>query len=170
MKGVFVFAMTGLIIFSFLSFDDRNLAHAAEYDNFGNYVCPTDRDWLPAYTGSEIAKIDYEDRVYAFNDGVESRSGSIEELNRLYIQPGSTVDDLNQMTTCLYETHHIDPDSVATFSDKAQAVLSYDMEKLVMTFPDLANYAEVPEFNSLASVTMIVSVLGAMLIHKRFQR
>jgi hypothetical protein len=117
---------------------NSNFAHA--------YKCPDESDAWGSHTPADIAKEDYEGRVAGFNDDIESRSGSIEELNKLFIQPDSrTVGDLNQMTSCLYETHHIDPDSVTTFSDKAKDVLSYDMEKLVMTFPELADYATVPE-------------------------
>lgn len=44
------------------------------------------------------------------------------------------------------------------------------MDKLVETAPTLVKNARVPEFGSLASVTMIISVLGVMLIHKKFQK
>ena len=167
MKSLFVFAITGLVIFSSFSFDDRNLAHA--------YKCPDYSDAWGPYTAADLAKEDYKGIVDSFNSDVESRSGSIEDLNKIYIvgndlDKDSFVDQLGQTAGCLYETHHINPDSVASFSDKAQAVLSYDMEKLIGVAPELADYATVPEFGSLVSVTMIVSVLGVILIHRKFQK
>ena len=175
MKSIFVFAITGLIIFSSLSFDNKNLAHA----DYGDDFCPDKSDeWGPItnrYTAEYLARIQYENGVYSFNIDMESRLEhmSIDEVNGIMVNPDTasgSVEELDKMAKCLYEVYRIDPDSVEKFSDKGKAVLSYDMEKLIDTAPNLVKYAEVPEFGSLASVTMIISVLGVMLIHKRFQR
>lgn len=152
MKGVFVFAITGLIIFSSLSFDDRNLAHA-EYDGFGNYFCGESKN-----LEEEI----YWSKVTGFNRSVEERSGSIEDLNNGYMKEGGGVEDIGKMAECLKEEHNVEPDSVIMISDKGQEVLSYDMEKLFKIAPGLAKYATVPEFGSITMLVLISGMVGTI--------
>lgn len=64
-------------------------------------------------------------------------------------------------------------DSIAKFSEKSQDVLNYNPEKLFEVFPELAGYGAagyvtVPEFNSIATITMASGIIGSIAIYKRF--
>lgn len=175
MKSTFVFTIAGLILLFSLSFGDKILAHAESdpfggqggFDDFGVYHCP-EVGWGP-YSAKDLAMEEYASKVGGFNGGLETRPGFIEELNKDYVVEGKTVTELDQMVGCLHDVHGIDPDDVIKFSDKAQAILNYDYERLMEVAPNIANYAEVPEFPSTAILFITsTALLASVLFSKRF--
>lgn len=158
MKNKFlIFLLAGSTLALVAATQNYSEAHAS-YDLYGNFYCGDkaqfEEDW-------------YRFEVNNFGGAVDV-DRSIEELNKGYVQHGGVVDELDKMAACLNDVHHIDPDSVAVFSDKAQEVLSYDMPRLMEIAPHLANYADVPEFGSTATMIMVSSVIGSIIIYKRF--
>lgn len=112
-----------------------------------------------------VEKRMYSDEVIDFNtlvdDGLKYQGKTVEWLNGFVNQ--QNLEYADKAAKCLSETHGIDPDSVAQFSEPAKEVLSYNMEKLYMVAPDLASHADVPfTGDAIASLILSGSVLGAM--------
>ena len=131
-------------------------AYGSRNADTGEYFCDA--------TNLAVEKRGYTNFVDNYNAVVENdlRNGeTIEELNRFVNE--KNFDEVNQMAKCLYEKHGVDPDTVAKFSESAQDVLSYNMEKLYMISPDLVDTADVPfTGDPITALIMSGGVMGAM--------
>lgn len=127
----------------------------------GEYFCDT--------TNLAVEKRGYTDFVENYNAVVDARLSdgeSIESINKFVTQ--ENFNEVNQMAKCLYQEHGVDPDTVAKFSESAQDVLSYNLEKLYMIAPDLADTADVPFTGEPILDTMIAgSIAGSVALYAK---
>jgi hypothetical protein len=81
------------------------------------------------------------------------------------------LDDLGRTYHCLKD-NGINPDSVATMPSYLIIGLNLakeqNPEKFAEVAPNFSNYVPVPEFGSLAALMIVISVIGVIVISRKF--
>ena len=109
----------------------------------------------------------YQENRYWFGERPEDIASTILKTNY-----GSTMlNNLGKAYQCLKD-NNIDPDSVEKIPSYLLQGLNLAKEqdpvKFAQIAPDFNNYVPVPEFGTIAGMVVVISIIGTLLVSKKF--
>lgn len=161
MKIIGILSMVVLIIFPMIltenAFADFNATNGA-------YFCNT-KDL--AIEKSSYSYFIYQENRYWFGERPEDIAVTI--LKTSY--SSTMLNHLGQAYHCLKD-NNIDPDSVEKIPSYLLQGLNLakeqDPEKFTQIAPDFSNYVPIPEFGTLAGMITVISIIGVLIVSRKF--
>lgn len=130
----------------------------------GAYFCNT-KDL--AIEKSGYSYFIYQENRYWFGERPEDIAATILKTN----YGSGMLNHLGQEYQCLKD-NGIDPDSVAQIPpyllQGLNLVKEQNPEKFSQIAPDFSNYVPVPEFGTLAGMIAVISIMGVLIVSKKF--
>lgn len=159
--------ITGILTITILIISPLMLTEKAFADfnaTNGAYFCNT-KDMK--VEKSSYSYFIYQENKYWFGERPEDIAATLLKTN----YSSNMLNNLGKVYHCLKD-NNIDPDSVEKIPsyllDGLNLAKEQDPEKFAQIAPDFSNYVPVPEFGTLAGMIVAISIIGVLIVSRKF--